>query len=588
MRLSSQLTRLVLVGSLVASSSSLARPDVDPLDLLNRAPAPEVLDAQLKRFAPAEIGVDPARIPPVIAVMLPHLVKASNHIDTIFWEQVSTEGRLMHEALKQSKLPGAEALATLMAMHYGPWDRFANDRPLIAGLPRPAGANLYPADMSRGELDAWLDKNPDAAETLKSPYTVVRRKSGSLTAVPYSTAWLETLKHAADSLRQASAAYTCAPATRKNGGCECDGLVKFLQARADSLLNDNYRSSELEWVESKSCPLDIAIGPYEFYEDRLLGQKAAFESIITLRDDEASKRFAALATIAPAMVGKLPVSEAVLSRLQPVPQAAITIADLLYTAGDARAGYQMRAYLLPNDEAVRVTRGQKHVILRNVVRAKFDALVQPLAKRVLEAKTLAHLSFDAYFDILLAWQLSHAVVTGPISLPDGTTTTSRQLLRERYTIIEGVKGEALSLWNYLQLADAGHINDKNGEKLAATYLASLFDAARQATDSPQAIARTIVYNVLSSEWVLRYHPMTQTFEVHPPALREATKKLASEALDILARGDYHGAGRLIVQHGIMSGEVRQKLASLSDLPLEIRPVYRNAGQSAGSVSTPGP
>jgi hypothetical protein len=588
MRLCPLLIGLVFAGASSAPSSTHARPEVDPLDLLSRAPAPEVLGAHLKRFAPAEIAVDPEKIPAVLAVLLPHLVKASNHIDTVFWDQVSPEGRLMHEALSQSKAPGAESLATLMALHYGPWDRFANDRPLIAGIPRPAGANLYPADMSRGELDAWLAKNPDAAESVKSPYTVIRRKAGTLTAVPYSQAWLEPLKHAADALRKAAGAYVCSPAKRKSGGCECDGLARFLQSRADAMLNDDYRASELDWVQSKSCPLDIAIGPYEFYEDRLLGQKAAFESIITYRDDAASKRFAALAALAPTLVQNLPVSEGVLSRLQPVPQAAISIADLLYTAGDARAGYQMRAYLLPNDEEVRVTQGQKHVILRNVVRAKFDALVQPLAARVLEVKTLAHLSFDAYFDILLAWQLSHSVVAGPIALPDGTTTSSRQQLRERYTIIEGVKGEALSLWNYLQLADQGHINDKGGEKLAATYLASLFDAARQATDSPQAIARTIVFNFLSSEWVLRYHPMSQTFEVHPPALREATRKLAAEALDILARGDYHGAGRLIVQHGIMSGEVRQKLAALSDLPLEIMPSYKNAGRAAGRSSALSP
>lgn len=573
-----------LLGAAVLMPVARAAPPGPPPaeELLKLAPPPEALDAQLGRFARADIGVDPKRIPASIAVMIPQLVRASDQIDQIFWQQVSPEGRVMYERLSASNLGGAQALATLLAMNYGPWDRFANDRGLIAGLPRPAGANLYPADMSRGELDAYLAEHPEEAESLKNPYAVVRRQGPRLVSVPYSSEWLETLKHAADALRKAAAAYECSAVTRKNGGCVCDDFARFLQARADSLLNDDYKRSEVLWVDAKSCPLDLAIGPYEFYEDRLLGQKASFEAILTFRDDDASKRFATLAALAPTIVKRLPVSDAVLSRLLPVPQTPITIADLLYTAGDARAGYQLRAYLLPNDEAVRVQKGQKHVILKNMVRAKFDALIEPIAKRVLAPGTLEHLSFDAYFDTLLAWQLSHSVVVGPISLSDGTTTTSRAMLRERYTIIESVKGEALALWNYLQLVDEGHIADKGGKKLAATYLASLFDGARQASDAPQTIARTIVYNFLSNEWVMRYHPSTQTFEVRPDGLREATRKLAAEALEILARGDYHGAGRLIVQHGIMSGEVRHKLAALSDVPLEIRPAFKNASSTASA------
>lgn len=561
--------------------ASAAPPSAD--DLLRRAPSPETLEAQLKRFAPVEIGVVKGRLPAAVEPMIPHLVAAADQVDAIFWEQVSPEGRAMHEALSASKALGADALAGLLEMNYGPWDRFGNDRALIARLPRPAGANLYPSDVSRAELDAWIADHPKDADAFKSPHTVIRRDNGRLVAVPYSDAYLQPLKASADALRAAAASYRCSDTARARGLCECDDLAAFLLARAEAFLTDNYRPSELAWVEATSCPLDLAIGPYEFYEDRLLGQKAAFEAILTLRDPVASKRFAKLADAAPGMLANLPVSEAVLTRLRPVPQAPITVADLIYSAGDARAGYQMRAFVLPNDEAVRLAKGQKHVILHNVVRAKFDALVKPLAKRVLDPKSYAQVSFDAYFDLLLAWQLSHAVVTGPIVQSDGTTSTSRQLLRERYTIIEGVKGEALALWNYFQLADLGLVDDKKGEKLAATYLASLFDAARQATDSPQAIARTIVYNHLVREWVLRYQPMTQTFEVRAEALREATRKLAAEALEILARGDYHGAGRLIVEYGIVAGELRQKLATLTDVPLEIRPIYRDAKRTASAT-----
>ncbi|MDP6947015.1 MAG: hypothetical protein QF464_22895, partial [Myxococcota bacterium] len=71
----------------------------------------------------------------------------------------------------------------------------------------------------------------------------------------------------------------------------------------------------------------------------------------------------------------------------------------------------------------------------------------------------------------------------------------------------------------------------------------------------------------------RYNPRKKRFEVNPPALEVAVRKLAAEVLQILARGDYDGAGQLIVSFGIVPGEVRQKLAELEDLPVEILPSY---------------
>jgi hypothetical protein len=44
------------------------------------------------------------------------------------------------------------------------------------------------------------------------------------------------------------------------------------------------------------APIDITIGPYETYNDEIFGYKAAFETFLNLRDDEASAKFSALST----------------------------------------------------------------------------------------------------------------------------------------------------------------------------------------------------------------------------------------------------------------------------------------------------
>ena len=56
-------------------------------------------------------------------------------------------------------------------------------------------------------------------------------------------------------------------------------------------------------------------------------------------------------------------------------------------------------------------------------------------------------------------------------------------------------------------------------------------------------------------------------------MRDAVHKLAAETLQILARGDYDGAGHLLVQYGIIPGEMQGKLGELTDVPLEILPRY---------------
>lgn len=447
--------------------------------------------------------------------------------------------------------------------------------------PRPAGANFYPADISRRELDTWILDNAELAKTARSPYTVIRRDGDKLRIIPYSDEYLAQLEQAADALREAANAYSCDDGARAAGKCVCDPFVKFLQARADALLNDDYRDSEMLWLEPSACPLDIAIGPYEYYEDRLLGLKTAFEAIITLRNEAASKRVAAIASQTGHLIDTLPVPEATRARLSRIqPATLLTLADLLYSAGDARAGYQLRAYLLPNDDYVRKTRGQKQVILANVVKAKFDGLIAPLAKRALTADAQKNLSSDAYLDLLIAWELGHGLVPGPITLADGSSTTARQQLRERYTIIETLQGEAVALWNYLQLADAGLINDKGGKKLAATYLAAVLDSSRLAASQPQAMAKTILFNYLTDRWVFRYKPSARAFEANAAALPEALREIVAETVEIMARGDYDGAGRLIARNSIVSAAVRQKLADLVDVPLDIRPRFRLAPTAA--------
>ncbi len=574
---------LTMVASPAAAAPPLSAPPSARSVLMTRAISPAQVTARLARYPAVKLTV-PGKIPDDVAAMLPHLRQAADAIDRVYWQQVSADGPAMRAALRRTgRFEGhqlAKQFLQLLEIHYGPWDRHHNDDPFLSQRQRPPGANFYPADISRREIDTWVHKLPATAPALFSPYTVVRRSGRDLTTVPYSKAYAADLKVAADALRAAAAVHRCVQPKGPNGGvgdhdsrCRCAGLATFLTARATSLLNDDYLTSEVLWLSTGDCPLDIVIGPYEYYEDRLMGLKTSFESIIYLRDERASQRFAQLTKLHQGLIDNLPLPPDLKPRFELTKPSPITIGNVLYTAGDARSGYQIRAFVLPNDERVRRARGTKNVILKNVVQAKFDTLAQPVAQAIFEPKLARQVSFDAYFNILLAWQFAHGIQASRIEVPGGGRTSARELLRARYPLIELVKGEAIALLNYLWLSEQGVLPKGAETTVAATFLAGFFDSMRLGRSSPQTAAKSIIYNYLANEWVFRYNPSGRTFEVNAPVLKKAVRKLVAEVLQIIGRGDYAGAGRLILQYGIAPGEVHAKLSELSALPVDIKPVY---------------
>jgi hypothetical protein len=63
------------------------------------------------------------------------------------------------------------------------------------------------------------------------------------------------------------------------------------------------------------------------------------------------------------------------------------------------------------------------------------------------------------------------------------------------------------------------------------------------------------------------------FLVNPDRIRAAVRELAGILLSIEIRGDYDAAGRLIVDYGLLPGEVRDKLSEIAALPVDILPHY---------------
>ena len=196
---------------------------------------------------------------------------------------------------------------------------------------------------------------------------MVRRDGdGGLEAVPYRVAFEDDVLAAATSLREAATL------------AEDAGLRRYLELRATALETDEYRASDDAWMDMKTNTVDIVVGPIEVYDDKLFAYKTSHVGIVLIKDREWSGRLARYADLLPSLQARLPVPEAYRAE-QPGVDADLNVYDAIYHAGFANARPTSSAINLPNDEAVALDKGTRRLQLRNVMRAKFDAIVTPIA-----------------------------------------------------------------------------------------------------------------------------------------------------------------------------------------------------------------
>jgi hypothetical protein len=486
------------------------------------------------------------------------LIDASKQIDEIFWRQVSEDNAALRAKYEKDGGPVYDYLV----MNKGPWDRLKQDAPFIGTTPKPHGAAFYPTDMTKEEFEKYVAAHPDKKDALQGLFTVVRRNGTDLTATPYSAYYADSLKAAANSLREAAALTTDA------------SLKTFLTKRADAFLSDDYRDSDMAWMDLNG-KIEVVIGPYEVYEDELFNYKAAFESFVTVVDHAESEKLAVYAKHLPDMERNLPEPEQY-KNFKRGASSPIKVVQELYTAGDARRGVQTSAFNLPNDEFVREKKGSKKVLLKNVMDAKFAKSGKPIAERVLDPALVGKVAFEPYFNHTLFHELSHGLGPGIITL-NGQKIESRIPLKALYSSIEECKADVLGLWNIKYAIDHKLITGFDEEALYATYAGLMFRSMRFGINEAHGRGTAVQWN-----WIREHGGVTpganDKYTIDINKFREGVKTLATELLTIEATGDYNRADALLKKYGVSTPEMEKVIGGLKDIPVDIWPVFPAAGE----------
>jgi hypothetical protein len=537
--------------------------DLEPPALAEGITADD-LEARLAQFAPVSIDFDDSVLEPWERTVLAKLVEASDIMHELFMLQVSPRNLDWREALAA----GADTREGRAARDYfevmaGPWDRLAENEPFLAVGPKPAGAGYYPEDVTTADLDAWLEQHPEDRQAFTGYFSVITRDHGVLIALPYNVHFRDRLEHAAALLEEAADA------------SQNESLTRYLRTRAAAFLSNDYFESDMAWMDIAGTRIEPTIGPYEVYEDALMGWKAAFESFVTVEDAAASAELAHLKESMRHLEESLPIDDRY-KNLERSFESPIRVVDVVYTAGDTRAGVQTIAFNLPNDERVREAKGSKKVMLRNVARAKFEAILMPIAREVLDPAVTSQIEFTPWFTNVVAHELSHGIGPGNITLPDGTQTTVNQALRDLYSAMEEAKADVTGLHSLTVLAADGMYDADFVRRAFLGHVADMFRATRFGTTEAHGRANLLQFNWMVERGALRYDAASGHYLVDYDALVAANRALTTEILNIQARGDYEAAQALLQRYGTVSAEMQAAIDRLDAVPVDIRPDYAGA------------
>ncbi len=487
--------------------------------------------------------------------MLALLIEAAEIMDDLFWKQAFSGDK--KQFLSNISDEKARKFAEI---NYGPWDRMAGDAPFLSySTIKPIGAEFYPSDMIKEEFEQseFADK--------KGLYSLVRRNNeGQLFTIAYSEAYADEINRAAAILEKASKY------------AQDQEFARYLTMRADALRTDNYQASDFAWMDMKNNPIDIVIGPIETYEDQLYGYRAAFEAYVLVKDLAWSEKLAKYAAYLPELQKELPVGRNFKKEV-PGSDADLNAYDVIYYAGHSNSGGKTIAINLPNDEQVQLEKGTRRLQLKNAMRAKFDAIMQPIAETLIVEEQRENVTFTAFFANTMFHEVAHGL---GIKNTVNNKGSVRQALKEHASALEEGKADILGLYMVRQLLEKGVITEGKLEDYYTTFLTGIFRSVRFGASSAHGKANMVRFNYFAEQGAFTRNDQG-LYRVDIDKMTTAINSLSNLILTLQGNGDYQGVDELVKSSGIIKTDLAQDLAKIEAAKIPVDIVFEQGKKVLG-------
>lgn len=475
--------------------------------------------------------------------ILPLLIQAAEIMDELYWKQAYPQRDSLMATIKDEKT------REFVNINYGPWDRLNNEKPFVAGVgAKPEGASFYPYGITKEEIEKSDLKDKYGA------YSVIQKDTaGKLTTVPYHVLFAAELQKASSLLKQAALI------------AEDAGLKKYLNLRADALVTDNFTASDYAWLDMKTNGLDIIIGPIENYEDKLFNARTSYEAYVLIKDKEWSKRLAKYVKMLPELQKNLPVA-AKYKTETPGTDSELNAYDVVYYAGDCNAGSKTIAVNLPNDEKIQQEKGTRRSQLKNAMQAKFDKILVPISKELIDADQQKYIKFDAFFANVMFHEVAHGLGIKKTVTGKGFV---REALKEQYSWLEEGKADVLGLYMVTGLLKKGELSGYIKDYYT-TFMAGILRSVRFGVSEAHGKANMQCFNYFQEKGAFE-RTDKGTYKVNYEKFATAMNELSAFIITLQGNGDKVAVEKAQKEKAVISSELQKDLDRLTrkNIPVDV-------------------
>lgn len=514
------------------------------------------IQSRMKKYALTPMKYDLTQYSEKEKELLKTLIEVGQLADEIFWRQTYFRNVELRDKIVKERSE-ADPVRKFFFMQAGPYDRLDHNAPFLNVPPKPPTAGFYPPDMTKEEFENWIKAHPEDKEAFLSPYTIIQREGEKLIAVPYHVAYADFVGPMAEKLRYAASL------------TEHKGLREYLLSKADAVLSDEYFDTDVLWIDLRGSKFDMVIGPFEVYEDELNNIKASYEASVEIVDTTASAKLDEYTQHLSELENNLPYPDKYKNKKTGLTSAFAIVRDI-YRGGDIRVGYQPVAANLPNDPRVHAEKGSKKTFWKNVLEARLNQIILPIGKQLISDDQVQYMSPQGFFDFVLMHEIAHGI--GPRYVAGGKTPVN-VALRDLYSWIEENKADLAGLHSLRYFREKGIISRDLRREHMVSYLGSIFRTIRFGTGEAHGKAAIVSLNFLMEHGGVTYDEQTRKFSINFDKIDDGITLLANKLLLIEAEGNYEEAKQLEQTYGGTPDFVRAALGKLSDLPIDIVPVY---------------
>jgi hypothetical protein len=286
-----------------------------------------------------------------------------------------------------------------------------------------------------------------------------------------------------------------------------------------------------------------------------------------LKDVERSSKLEKFVEMLPQLQTELPC-EPQYKTFVPGTSSDLNVYDAVYYAGDCNAGSKTIAINLPNDDRVHEAKGTRRLQLRNSMQAKFDKIMIPVGKMVMNPDLHNNLKFDAFFWNVTFHEVAHGLgiketINGKGSVDDA--------LKTEKTSWEEAKADILGLFMVCKLIEKGEITNITQEDAITTFITGILRSVRFGAASSHGKANMMCYNYME-----RMGAFTRSeeglYSIDFEKAKESIDGWAALILKTQGEGDFEFAQKFREENGGIGAILQVDLDKINSagIPQDIR------------------